>query len=126
MSLTKAKLNDMWRAGYCRKAIEGVRHSNNTPEGAQQRLNYLKIHIQFENCPECHYANLLKGIEQATATAMGPAATTVYNAGGDITTLDRFHEYFDTVFAAAIENGTVTHGMQAWIAEKAHRGDYGG
>lgn len=122
--LTDQKLNDMWRAGYCRKTVEFARTTTDCPDDARKRLEYLRVHVIA--CLECYLANEMKQIEAQTAELMGPVATMNFIRGGNITRLPGFQHHFGRVFDAAKKKDPVwaTQYAQEWMARSATRGPY--
>jgi hypothetical protein len=81
--LTRKKLDDIWRSGFCRKMVEHAMTTEDTLQGSQARIEWLREHIP--ECDDCYYANLLKNEEAAVAEEMGPQALGAFMRGEDIT-----------------------------------------
>lgn len=122
--LTDQKLNDMWRAGYCRKTVAFAQTTTDCPTDSRKRLEYLRTHSIA--CMDCFLANQLKLIEAQTAEAMGPTAALNFIKGGNITKLPHFREHFDRIFNHAKKTDPVwsTPYAQDWIMRMAQRGPY--
>lgn len=110
MPLSKTKMQDMWRAGYCEELIRAA-HAKNRRE----RVLFLREHVQ--HCVECRKANLLKNAEMEVATALGPHAVQLFMNGGDITELPEYR--FDV--AKPILDKYIAPEMLAWLQETLER-----
>ena len=124
LPITPQKLNDMWRAGYCRTTVEFARTTTDSPTDAKRRLEYLEQHVK--ECKECCFANALKGVEYQVAQAIGPEAEMLYIRGGDITKLPAFQQHFPHIFSDACRFDPILSQpeFKAWLLEKGKRGDY--
>lgn len=122
--LSHTKLNDIWRAGYCRDTVEFARtQTDDSPDGSWKRVEYLKKHI--EECRECACANILKSKEEEVAKAMGPRAHAAFFMGQDIT---KMPDYRPALMHAALQElaayGIMTDDFCAWMARAAKRKAY--
>lgn len=118
--LTDARLNQIWRAGFCIDLV----HWSKRPEASveKERLAYLAEHQLV--CRDCHFANILKGLEMEVAEAMGPEAKMSYLMGKDISQMEGFQEPFRRILGRATAEGRVTPLMLSWMTQVARRRDY--
>ena len=129
MALTKEKINDIWRSGYCRQTVKQAQQTSNTPAGARERLHYLQLHITNEHCEDCDFANRLKALESVVAQRMGSKAYALFLHGGDITkTTGRDEATYEKtlvqVIDAAITAGIIPERMRDWMATVSERQDF--
>lgn len=82
--LDQAKLNDMWWAGFCSKAIEHARGTEPGMRGSPARVQFMKVHLRNDECVDCHNANVMKHLESIVARVLGPQESALFEAGGDI------------------------------------------
>lgn len=122
--LTRAKLTDIWRAGFCRLTVEYARkQTDDSPEGSEKRIAWLRQHR--EECDDCRFANILKEKEQEVAQRIGPRAYAGFLLGYDTTKAPGYSE--DLVRQAMkelAEAGVVTPEFREWMARAARRGTY--
>lgn len=128
--MNRERLNQMWRAGYCKDTIAFAAQTNaDTRQGRDMRRTFLKNHIRHEECQTCLYANTLKGAEQRLAHTMGSHATEAFSRGEDITRLPGYQQYqrdlLPCIVDAAQEQGVSLVKLTHWITKTAEREDYG-
>ena len=122
--LSHAKLNDIWKSGYCRVTVEFARkQTDDSPDGSLKRVEFLRDHIQ--SCLDCACATILKSKEQEVAKKMGPRAHAAFLMGQDITRMPGYHA---TLVLEALEDlaahGVMTDSFRAWMARAAKRKAY--
>lgn len=122
--LSHAKLNDIWRSGYCRATVEFARtQTDDSPEGSAKRVAYLTKHIL--DCMDCACATILKSKEEEVAKKMGPRAHAAFFQGQDITHMPG---YRSTLVLEAMQDlaahGVLTDYFRAWMARAAKRKAY--
>jgi hypothetical protein len=110
-------LDNLWQAGFCKTLIERSRHTQPGSAGAATRMELLQHHIVEEHCRDCLYANILKGVEAATAKWLGPQAETIWMRGGDIRAVPGFDEGFRIIMAKAVATGQVDSDILLWITK---------
>jgi hypothetical protein len=126
--IPKHKLDDIWRSGFCRQAVEHAKRTTPDSAGSQARVAYLKAHI--EDCVDCQCANILKNIESEVAAAMGAGFHTLFIKGGDITDFAEFRPLFEKIFRQHCESGSIRNGpvdveaYMYWLQRMASRGPY--
>jgi hypothetical protein len=121
--LSHAKLNDIWRAGYCRTTVLQARDT--TPAEAQKRLDFLTAHIgeaRHPQCLECFFANKLKQLEAVVAQQIGAYAA--FCRGEDVMGRPGAHEALARVLRVARASGVIPAEMEQWMARIATRTDY--
>jgi hypothetical protein len=90
------KVDELWWAGYCGKAVKYMKSTFSDPKGEQRRIAFIREHIK--ECYDCRLANVGKDMEAATAIEMGIEAELLFKHGGDITTMAGFQKAFEKVF----------------------------
>lgn len=118
--ITRKKLDDIWRSGFCRKMVEHARTTENTLQGSEARVEWLRNHIP--ECQDCEFANRLKGEEAVVAAEIGPQALGAFARGEDIT---KRPGYSPALVKKAMDRlaqrGLVTPAFTAWIHRAAKR-----
>lgn len=121
--ITRAKVDDIWRSGYCRKTVEHARKTADTLQGSQERTEFLQEHVA--ECQDCHFAAILKAEEAAVATEMGPQAFGAFMRGEDIL---RRPGYTPKLVKQAMERiaarGQMTPEFVEWMHRAAKRKRY--
>jgi len=118
--LSREKLNDIWRSGYCRRV---VKHAKTTKPGERQkRIDFLNHHMV--RCGDCRYAAVMKMAEHRTAERMGPAALLWFEQGRDIRVFPDFDKNMRKTIASLHKAGLVDAEFIAWMHRVAHRRDY--
>jgi len=121
MSLTKKKLNDLWRSGYCREMVEHARNTNDTPEDSSKRIAYLREHIP--TCADCRHANRWKQVEEEIAFRLGPRALDEFFSGLGPERYPGYRRHLrDIVNEQADELKTPE--IQSWLRRITQRGPY--
>lgn len=122
--LTKEKVNDLWRSGYCRVTVEHARKkTDDSPEGAHKRIEFMREHIK--TCEDCRFANILKNAEAEVAAMIGPQALSAFFQGQDVT---QRPGYSPALVGQAMEKlahaGVLTPEFLAWMRRAAARTKY--
>lgn len=117
--LTDAKVNDIWRAGFCEETVEHARLTEASDSAL--RIRFLTEHVK--TCKNCRNANILKTIEHETAKSIGPDAEAHFAQGGDITVFDAFKSVFQQHLESIVKSGVVNPEFFAWIRSIATRKD---
>ncbi|MHC4621183.1 MAG: hypothetical protein ACYTEQ_25835 [Planctomycetota bacterium] len=115
--LTNAKVNDIWRSGFCNETVEHARLT--TADDAQARINFLRAHVK--TCKDCYNANIMKAVEHEVAKTIGPHAEQLFCSGGDIATLPGFQDAFKLRLDELMQSGIVGEDYVAWMARVATR-----
>lgn len=127
MPLTKSKLTDMWKAGYCRDTVEHAATTDDSPRGSTERVEWLQEHVP--GCAECEFANRLKMAEWRVAKKMGPRSEAEFIMGHDITKLPSYdsslleEELKLIMLQLEPERGA---DFLEWMSESAQRGRWRG
>jgi len=120
--ITRQKVNDIWKSGYCRKIVEHARKTPNTLQGSRDRTEFLQAHITDGACQDCYFAALLKAEEAVVAEAMGPQALGAFMCGEDIT---KRPGYTTSLVKQAMDRldarGLVTPEFSEWMHRAAKR-----
>jgi hypothetical protein len=127
--LSREKLSDIFRAGYCIATVRFAQNTDDNPAGARQRLHYLQLHITNEHCEDCDFANRLKALEAVVAQRMGAKAYALFLHGGDITKVTgrdetTYEKTLVQVIDAAITAGIIPERMRNWMATVSERQDF--
>lgn len=122
--LTKEKINDLWRSGYCRKTVEYARkHTDNSTAGAQQRIKYLSSHIA--HCQDCYFANVMKNAEAQVASWMGLEAEIAFQYGEDITKRPEYDlDLLRQALRGLMIDGHITPQFMRWMERVAKRKEF--
>ncbi|MAG64669.1 MAG: hypothetical protein CMK74_02175 [Pseudomonadales bacterium] len=118
MPLSKKKMQDMWRGGFCKEVILLCRDTPNNPGGAAQRVHLLSEHIQQAGCVDCGNATYLKNVEFEIAEKMGPDAVQLFFNGGDVTKLPG---YTENICASVLKGHERFDSLHSWLAEVVAR-----
>ncbi len=112
MGLTKERLTQIWRAGFCAPAVlmAGETEIN---EG-ESRLSWMKGHLDF--CSDCKKANFLKSLEHAAACQLGPAVERAFHRGDDITGIRGANIAIAEVLNKALMSGTIDQAYLMWMS----------
>lgn len=122
--LTRAKLTDIWQAGFCRLTVEYARkQTDDSMEGSEKRIVWLTQHR--EECDDCRFANILKEKEQEVAQRIGPRAYAGFLLGEDTTkapgySRDLVRQAMDELTRA----GIVTPAFREWMTRAGRRKAY--
>lgn len=118
--LTRAKVDDIWRSGFCRQTVLHALTTDDSLQGSKARVEWLEEHIH--ECKDCYFANILKGEEAAVATEMGPQALGAFARGEDIL---RRPGYTPALVKKAMERiaarGQMTPEFVEWMHRAAKR-----
>jgi hypothetical protein len=122
--LSKDRLNEIWRSGYCRQTVRFAATTEDTAEGKRQREGFMKVHmggVGGQVCADCAYANRLKLIEAGVAYKLGPETYQRFVRGDNITTHPQFARVFAEMMDKAIEGGGVDEKMAEWMSTRSKR-----
>ena len=121
MPLTKKKLNDLWRSGYCRATVEFARHTDDNEDGVTERKAYLRKHVL--GCDDCRHANRWKNVERQVAERLGPQALQEFFQGLGPERYPGYRRHLrDIVNEQADELQTPE--IQSWLRRITARGPY--
>ena len=115
MPLSKHRLQEMWKSGYCEALVRIVAGSGADSNAA--RVHLLKHHLLETQCHDCTQATQMKNVEMAVASAMGPDAVQVFLGGGDITQMPGY----DIKILEPILAPLLTPTMSRWLVAAAKR-----
>ena len=128
MTLSKYKINDIWRSGYCQKTVEHAKNTAPGPAGSYERVAYLSEHAP--GCLDCRCADILKQIESEAAAAMGAGFHELFRHGGDVADFPAFRPLFEKIFRQHCESGSIKDGpvdvgtYMRWLYKISQRGPY--
>ena len=126
--LSKERLNEVWRSGYCRATVRFAATTDDDAIGKHQREEFMKVHlggVGGQVCADCAYANHLKLIEAGVAYKLGREQYEAFLRGKNITTHPRFAQVFAEMMEKAIESGGVDEKMAEWMSTRSKRPDFG-
>lgn len=121
--IPKHKVDDIWTSGFCREAVEQARTTDDSLQGSESRVDYMRGHI--EDCSDCYHARILKNAEAEVAAAMGPQAVGAFFRGENITVRPGYSK--DLVRQALVrirERGQGTPEFDEWINRVSKRKRY--
>lgn len=120
--LSPEKINDLWQSGYCSTLIEHAKTTDLGPMGAIARTSFLEVHIRV--CRDCFHATVMKNVQANAAELMGAEASTLFQAGGDIATLEGFQEAMQNAVRGLLKSKYATDRFFEWWRKVVARNDY--
>jgi hypothetical protein len=121
MPLTKKKLDDLWRSGYCRATVEHARNTDDTQAGAEERVAFMTLHVK--ECEDCGHANVWKGVELRIAERLGPKAREEFFQGLGPERYPGYKRHLRDILNERADE-LETPEIQSWLRRITARGPY--